>query len=152
MIIRTVGEIIGQRSLAQIGPGETVREACSVLDRLDVGALAVLEGGELLGVLSERDVIRKCICASRPTSETQVRDIMTPHPVSIDVNDALPKALKLMTDGGFRHLPVVDNGRTVGLLSIREIPAEYHLMFERYVEAVATKPHHHDAGAASPAQ
>ncbi|MFW5680105.1 MAG: CBS domain-containing protein, partial [Pseudomonadota bacterium] len=65
MLTRSVGEIIGTRSLARTTPETTVRDACHVLERLDVGALVVMDGDTLLGVVSERDIVRKCICRSR---------------------------------------------------------------------------------------
>ena len=139
MIIKSVAQIIGNRSLPKTTPDATVREACHVLDELNVGALAVLDGTELVGVISERDVIRKCICQSRLTGETRVRDIMTTGPFVISVTESLSEALKIMVDGGFRHLPVMDGSRTVGLLSMRDIPTEYRLMLERYTEYLESK-------------
>ena len=135
MIITSVRQFVEHRALAQIHPDAPVREACHVLDRLNVGALAVLSGEQLQGVLSERDVIRKCICQSRLTADTLVREIMTANPVTIDAAEAPARALKLMTDGRFRHLPIVDGAKVIGLMSIRDIPAEYHLMFERFTKA-----------------
>jgi CBS domain-containing protein len=134
MIIATVQEVLKGRDLPVTAPDVTVRAACHELDRLNVGALAVMDGERLVGVISERDVIRKCICRGRLTAETLVRDIMTPDPVTIPVGGSLPDALGMMERGGFRHLPVVDGERTVGLLSIRDIPTEYRLMFERFNE------------------
>ena len=135
MIISSVSQIIGQRKLPSTRPDVSVREACMMLSELNIGALVVVDKGKLLGVISERDVIRKCICQSRLTADTLVSDIMTADPVTINSTDTLPTALGLMSRGGFRHLPVVDNDQPVGLLSIRDIPTEYHLMFERYMEA-----------------
>ena len=139
MLIKSVAQIIGNRQLPKTTPHETVREACYVLDELNVGALAVLDGTELVGVISERDVIRKCICRSRLTAETKVRDIMTTEPRVISVTESLSEALKIMVDGGFRHLPVMDGSQTVGLLSMRDIPTEYRLMLERYNEYLESK-------------
>ena len=135
MIVTSVRRFVEHRPLAQINPDASVRDACHVLDRLNVGALAVLTGEHLQGVLSERDVIRKCICQSRLTADTRVSEIMTADPVTIDAGEPPARALKLMTAGRFRHLPIVDGGKVVGLLSIRDIPAEYHLMFERFGNA-----------------
>ena len=146
MIITSVRQFVEQRSLAQIDPDASVREACHVLDNLNVGALAVLSGEQLQGVLSERDVIRKCICQSRLTADTLVRDIMTANPVTIDAAAPPAQALKLMNEGKFRHLPVVDGAKVIGLLSIRDIPAEYHLMFERFSNATGTRDGRQGAG------
>ena len=138
MIINSVKEIIAQRELPSIPPNRSVRDACLRLTEMNIGALVVVESRRLLGVISERDVIRKCICQSRLTAETLVSDIMTVNPVTIGIREDLPTALALMSKGGFRHLPVMDEGTPVGLLSIRDVPTEYHLMFERYMEAKAS--------------
>jgi CBS domain-containing protein len=135
MIIKSIRQIIEGRQLPSLAPDLTVRQACHVLDQLNVGAAAVLEDGELAGVFSERDVIRKCICKGQRTDELRVRDIMTANPKVIDIDGRLADALTIMEEGGFRHLPVIDNGRTAGMLSMRDIPTEYRLMHERYVEA-----------------
>ena len=134
MIIRSISGIIHDRVLPRTAPGLSVREACSTMCELNVGALTVLEGDNLVGVLSERDVVRECICHGRSTAETRVAEIMTPDPVTIGAEDPLAEALKRMVQGGFRHLPVIEAGRTVGLLSIRDIPTEYRIMLERYTE------------------
>jgi CBS domain-containing protein len=140
VIIKSIEQIIAQRTLPSISPDASVREACLRLTELNVGALVVLSDDKLVGVISERDVIRKCICQSRPTTETAVSQIMTPDPVTIGIVDGLPTALAFMSKGGFRHLPVLNNGKPVGLLSIRDIPTEYHLMFERFLEAKNVSP------------
>ena len=77
MIISNAEKLIGIQELAKVEVDETVRRACKVMCALDVGALVVMKGEILVGVLSERDVIRKCTCAGRHTSETLVSEIMT---------------------------------------------------------------------------
>ncbi len=134
MICRSVDQVIGTRPLPRVTPDATVRDACHELDRLNASALAVMDGDDLVGILSERDVIRNCVCAGRPTGVTRVVDIMTRNPVVVGRNETLAEALRRMTDGGFRHLPVVEGGTVTGLLSMRDIPAEYRLMLERYSE------------------
>lgn len=134
MIIRSVREIVGDRECGRAAPGDTVRAACRTLDRLNVGALAVLEDGRLVGILSERDVIRKCVGRDRRTDETLVSEIMTPDPQTIDVGGSLCEALAAMKAGGFRHMPVTEGGRCVGMLSMREIPTDYRMMHERLRE------------------
>lgn len=134
MVLESVARILGGRPLPQTGPDDTVRDACAALDAMNVGALAVLDGDRLVGILSERDVIRKCICQGRRTAETRVREIMTPDPKVIAIGESLAAALRLMIEGGFRHVPVLDGSRVAGLLSMRDIPTEYRLMLERYTE------------------
>lgn len=134
MIIRTIREVVGGRKLQSVGPEETVRQACMTLAQSDNGALAVMEGDRLVGILGEHDVIRKCIAGGRRTDETRVADIMSPNPVTIRGDAKLADAMELMVTGGFRHLPVTEGNKVTGMLSMRDIPTEYRLMFERFAE------------------
>ena len=134
MIIRSIREVIAGRKLEGVAPDATVRAACRVLVAADAGALAVMEGDRLVGILGEHDVIEKCVAGGRRTDETRVADIMTRDPVLIDAERSLADALELMTGRGIRHLPVIAAGRVVGILSMRDIPTEYRLMAERFAE------------------
>lgn len=140
MIIRSIETILAGRAFHTTSPDKTVRAACLQLDAANVGALAVVAEGQLLGVLSERDVIRKCLAHGRRTDDTTVADIMTPDPVTIDASAPLAEAMGAMVTGGFRHLPVMRNGAVVGMLSMRDIPTEYRLMFERFREYSGLSP------------
>lgn len=134
MFIRSVRDVIQARDLPSVQTGATVREACHVLDRYNVGALVVLDGEWLLGVVSERDIIRKCLGQDRRSDKTTVDEVMTPDPKTVTADEGLNDALANMTDGRFRHMPVMDGDRCIGLLSIRDIPTEYRMMFERFNE------------------
>ncbi len=134
MTVTNVGKLIEGHPLAEIQRDATAREACEVMCRHDVGAVVVLDGQELVGVLSERDVIRKVVCRGLRTAETPVADIMTDSPRTIGVDGNLAQALEIMSEGGFHHVPVLDNGRTIGLLSADDIPEEYRMMLERFKE------------------
>lgn len=134
MFIRSVRDVIKSRDLPSVQTGATVREACHVLDRYNVGALVVLDSEQLLGVVSERDIIRKCIGQDRRSDETTVDQVMTPDPKTVTADEGLNDALAHMTDGRFRHMPVLEDGRCIGLLSIRDIPTEYRMMYERFQE------------------
>ena len=126
--------MIKDRELPSVQTGATVRDACHVLDRYNVGALVVLDGEWLLGVLSERDIIRKCLGQDRRSDETTVDEVMTADPKTVTASEGLNDALAHMTDGRFRHMPVMEDGRCIGLLSIRDIPTEYRMMYERFQE------------------
>ena len=126
--------MIKDRELPSVQTGATVRDACHVLDRYNVGALVVLDGEWLLGVLSERDIIRKCLGQDRRSDETTVDEVMTADPKTVTASEGLNDALAHMTDDRFRHMPVMEDGRCIGLLSIRDIPTEYRMMYERFHE------------------
>lgn len=134
MSITSIRQVISGRPLEHIGPEATLREACRKLHANDIGALAVLENGRLIGIPSERDVICRGVSRDRPMDGTTVAEAMTRAPRTVDIGATLPEAQALMSRGGFRHLPVTENGAPVGMLSFRDIPTEYRLMFERYEE------------------
>jgi CBS domain-containing protein len=83
--------------------------------------LLVLDQGALLGIISERDYARKVILKNRSSHDTPVGDIMTPSPVTVGPQDTVHRCMEIMTEGRFRHLPVVDSGRVVGMLSIGDL-------------------------------
>ena len=134
-IIRTVGQAVQARALVSVMPADSVAEACATLDRENVGCLAVLEEGRLVGVFSERDVIRRVVVKGRAPEETRVAEVMTADPQTVGRDTSLVIAMDLMTRGGFRHLPVEDDGIVFGMLSMRGIPAHYRLLYERYEAA-----------------
>ena len=105
-----------------------------------VGAVAVLSGETLEGILSERDIVFRSVAQGHDPSRTPVADAMTRAPVTVDIDDPISDALAAKLGDRFRHLPVMDAGRVFGLLSNREIPPEYVTMFERFREMAAADP------------
>lgn len=140
MIIQSIGDLISGRNLYRIAPEATVREACQMLYARNIGALAVMTGDTLVGILSERDVIRRVIAKGRGTDDTPVSRVMSPDPVTIDTGATLAEAMGLMLDGGYRHLPVVRAGAVIAMVSMRDIPTEYRLMAERFREYSVRTP------------
>lgn len=135
MLIRNVKEAVAGRALVSVAPDETILDACLILDRENIGALAVLEGGALAGILSERDVIRRAVARRMPLETTRVGDIMTLDPQTVGPETPLVLARDLMIRGGFRHLPIVDDTAVLGMLSLRDIPARYGDLHERFEAA-----------------
>ncbi|MHC0052439.1 CBS domain-containing protein [Actibacterium sp. D379-3] len=133
MLIKSIRDILGGRPLFHVPTDTSVRAACTLMDARNIGAVAVLgAGGALAGILSERDVVRRGVARGLPLDSTPVAMIMTPDPVTVDIDEALSEALAAKIGGAFRHLPVMDNGAVAGILSFREIPTEYRMMFERF--------------------
>mgnify|MGYP002064320649 FL=1 len=133
-MISNVAALVEDRPLAEIRQEDSVRDACKTMCDLDVRAAVVLENRRLVGVLSEQDVVRKCICADRHTAETKVSEIMTGDPATIGSDGNLAEALEIMSRGGFHHLPVMHDGKAIGLLSNDDIPDEYRMLLERFKE------------------
>jgi CBS domain-containing protein len=104
-----------------ITPDASVYEALRLMADKNVGALLVLEGGELVGVISERDYARKVVLKGRSSRDTSVRDIMTADVVSVRPDQTVEECMALMTDRRIRHLPVVADRRLIGVISIGDV-------------------------------
>ncbi len=104
-----------------VAPDATVYDAIAKMDERRVGALLVMRGEQLVGVISERDYTRKVILLGRASKETLVEEIMSSNVISVQPGMSLGECLKLVTDRGIRHLPVVENDKVVGLLSIGDL-------------------------------
>jgi len=104
-----------------IGPDATVYEAVRAMADHDVGALLVLDGDALAGIVSERDYARKVILRDRSSRETLVRDIMTAGVVTITPECDVQEGLSVMTERRIRHLPVVEEGQVAGMVSIGDL-------------------------------
>lgn len=122
--MRTVRQLLESKGpeVHSIGPDAAVIDAIRLMAERGIGALVVLEpGGRLLGMVSERDYARKVVLAGRSSKETPVRDIMTAEVVTVAPDDVAPACMELMTRRRVRHLPVVADGRVVGLVSIGDL-------------------------------
>jgi CBS domain-containing protein len=104
-----------------VAPDATVFRALEIMAERNVGALIVLEDGRLVGVLSERDYARKVILRGLASRDMCVRDLMTREVVTVGLDDTVAGCMQRMTDGRFRHLPVVDGERVVGVVSIGDV-------------------------------
>jgi CBS domain-containing protein len=104
-----------------IAPEQTVHEALSLMAEYDVGALMVMSGPKLVGIFTERDYARKGILLGHQSRKTQVREIMTSPVVSVTPQHTVDDCMTLMTDGHFRHLPVLDGEKVVGIISIGDM-------------------------------
>ncbi|MGH2763139.1 MAG: CBS domain-containing protein [Thermoleophilaceae bacterium] len=107
------------RDLLTVEPGLPLGEVAQRMVGRDVGAVLVLEGGRLVGILTERDVLRAVAAGIR--DDTLVRDCMTRDPETMAPDEPIKQAAVLMIHGGFRHLPIVDGDDVVGMLSIRDL-------------------------------
>ena len=103
--------------------GETVMDAVIRMDRLGIGALPVVdEKGNLVGIFTERDLLRRVVAKGLDPSRVRIEEVMTPNPVTVRPEDSVEEARRLMARIKARHLPVVDErGRLVGIVSIKDI-------------------------------
>jgi CBS domain-containing protein len=121
--MKTVAELLKSKParVVKVTPEQSVLDAIKVLASEDVGAAIVMTGERLAGILSERDYTRKVILKGRAAESTRVEEIMTRNVVVVTPRAKARDCMALMTENNIRHLPVVDNGRVVGMVSIRDI-------------------------------
>jgi CBS domain-containing protein len=104
-----------------IKPDATVYEAIALMADKNIGAVPVVDRGKLLGMLSERDYTRKVILLGKSSKKTSVREIMSPHLYTVSPCDTVGECMRVMTEKRVRHLPVMDHGEFVGILSIGDV-------------------------------
>jgi CBS domain-containing protein len=129
------------RAVYAIGPEDPVLEAIQMMADHHVGALIVLKNDELAGIVSERDYARKVILMGRSSAETPAWQIMTSPVHSVSPGHTLEDCMRLMTDKRIRHLPVVENGRVVGMVSIGDLVKAVIEEQQRTIEQLETYIH-----------
>jgi len=118
-----IAELLARRSpvVHLVSPEQTVLDAVALMAARRVGAVPVVDGGHLVGILSERDVVRRVVAVGRPVEKTRIGEVMTPEPVTAAPGDERALAVLKMEHIGCRHLPVVQHGAVVDMLSIRDL-------------------------------
>lgn len=109
------------KTVWSIGPDEPVLQAIRVMSEKSIGALPVMQDGQLLGILSERDYARKVILLGRSSADTPVSQIMTRAVITVTPEDKVHDCMEIMTNKRIRHLPVVDQGKVIGMISIGDL-------------------------------
>jgi CBS domain-containing protein len=123
--MRTVRQLLESKSpdIHSISPDVPVIEAIRLMAEKGVGAVLVMQGAKLVGILSERDYARKIVLAGRSSKETPVRDIMTTDVITVSPDDNAQTCMQTVTRNRIRHLPVVENGQVQGVISIGDLLA-----------------------------
>jgi CBS domain-containing protein len=119
----TIGAVLNQKSreIYSVSPDATVFEAVKLMDEKNVGALLVMEGEKLVGIISERDYTRKIMLRGKRSRETGVAEIMSTNVTVTHPREPVATCLRLMTDKHIRHLPVLDGDKVVGVISIGDL-------------------------------
>jgi CBS domain-containing protein len=121
--MRTAGDILRHKGddVWSVAPDDTVLDALGIMAAKDIGAVVVMEGGEIVGILTERDYARKVVLLGRSSRESAIRDVMTSVVVCVPPDTTVGDCLSLMTARRVRHLPVRQRGRLIGLVSIGDL-------------------------------
>jgi len=117
---RSIRDIIAEQEPITAPESITVSAAAQLMKQSEVGAVMVVEEGRLVGVFTERDALFRVLAEGRETRTTRLSDVMTRNPATIHPDRPFAEALHIMYEGGFRHVPVVEDGRPVGMVSARD--------------------------------
>ena len=119
----TVGSVLKNkgREIWAVDPDASVYDALQMMSEKDIGALLVMQGGRLAGIISERDYARKVILLGKTSRETAVHEIMRVADCIVDLNTTVDECMHLMTERRIRHLPVMEHDQVIGVLSIGDL-------------------------------
>jgi CBS domain-containing protein len=121
MKIRQILQGKSINALFSIGSEETVLDALKLMAEKNIGAVLVIDNDELTGIFSERDYARKIVLKGRHSDDTLVRDVMTPNVITIEPEQRLEDCMQIMSDKHIRHLPVMESGKLIGIISINDV-------------------------------
>lgn len=119
MLDSSVRSVMRRRSLLTAAPGISVADAARRMAKRNVGAIVLIENERVVGIFTERDIVFRVVARDLDPAQTRVGDAMTPSPLTIDAAERFGHALLIMRGNGFRHLPVTENGKLVGIVSAR---------------------------------
>jgi CBS domain-containing protein len=118
---RLIRDVIAGQRMVSATPQTTVSDAARLMKQVNVGAIIVIgDAGHLAGIFTERDALFRVVAEGRDPQSTRLGDVMTRHPQTVHPDKPLGHALHMMYEGGFRHVPVVENDRPIGMVSARD--------------------------------
>lgn len=121
--MHTLRQLLGSKTpeVYAVAPGDSVIDAIRLMAEKSVGAVLVMDGASLAGIVSERDYARKVVLHGRSSADTSVRDIMTADVITVGPNHTVEHCMQLVTDHRIRHLPVMEDGEVIGVISIGDL-------------------------------
>lgn len=134
MPTRKIGEVVNGQTIVTADKTLSVLEASRRMAAAHVGAIMVVDNEQLIGLFTERDALNRVLAAGLDPATTALADVMTANLQTIQPDRPLGHAMHLMFDGGFRHVPVVDNGRAIGMISARDALGMEMVAFEAELE------------------
>ena len=121
---KIIPDVVQGQELVTLSESQTVREAARCMCDHQVGSVLVTREGRLIGIFTERDIVSRVVAPGRDPDKTPLAQVMTQDPDTVVPRTTAIEALRRMQDGGFRHLPVVDHGRLIGIVSRRDFYGE----------------------------
>ena len=134
----TLRDLVKDRIVYCVESTRTVLEAARFMMEHNIGAIPVLRNGELVGILSERDIMNRVVAVGRTPGTTVVSEVMTANPRAVPVGESIEECLFIMREFGFRHLPIVEGKEVKGLVSLRDILLRYAAELERQTRRAAS--------------
>jgi CBS domain-containing protein len=119
MFSQRIRSVMEKKKLLTAPPGTTVSQAAKLMAGKNVGAIMVVENEQLIGIFTERDALVRVIARGRDTKTTPLAEVMTADPQTVDPGKSFGSALLMMHENGYRHVPVVENGKVIGIVSSR---------------------------------
>jgi CBS domain-containing protein len=116
-----ISEILHNQRVLSVDAEQSVIECVRLMTEFNIGAVPVLRAGELVGIFSERDLMRRVVAGGRSPGMTKVGEVMTAKPKTISADTEIEDCITLMREAGFRHLPVVEGDKLKGVVSLRDI-------------------------------
>ena len=134
----TLRELVKDRKVFSVDSSRTVLEAARYMMEHNVGAVPVLRNGELAGILSERDIMNRVVAIGRTPGTTAVTEVMTANPRAVSADESIEECLFIMSEFGFRHLPIVDGKELKGLVSLRDVLVRQAAEIQRLTQKAAS--------------
>ena len=134
----TLRDLVKDRKIYSVEATRTVLEAARYMMEHNVGAVPVLRNGELIGILSERDIMNRVVAVGRTPGTTAVSEVMTANPRAVPADETIEECLFIMREFGFRHLPIVDGKDLKGLVSLRDVLMHHAAELERQAHKAAS--------------
>ena len=119
MFSQRIRDVMDKTKLLTAPPETTVSKAAALMSGRNVGAIVVIEEEQLVGIFTERDVVFRVVAQGRDVLTTRIAEVMTKSPLTVEPNKTFGHALLMMHENGFRHVPVVENGKPIGIVSAR---------------------------------
>lgn len=136
--MKTLRDLVKDRRLYSVESTRTVLEASRYMMEHNVGAVPVVRDGELIGILSERDIMNRVVAVGRTPGTTAVSEVMTANPRAVAADESIEECLFIMREFGFRHLPIVDGKELKGLVSLRDVLMHQAAEIERQTRRAAS--------------